>query len=49
MVTYNNAIDILSKSNLNYIIEGTKGSVISQNPKQGVIVEEGTVITFKIK
>ncbi len=45
----NNAIDILSKSNLNYIIEGTKGSVISQNPKQGVIVEEGTVITFKIK
>lgn len=44
-----NAINTLNKSNLNYIIEGKSGSVISQEPKKGEIVEEGTVVTLKIK
>lgn len=45
----NNAINTLTKSNLNYIIEGKTGSVVSQDPKRNTIVEEGTVVTFKVK
>ena len=44
-----NAINTLNKYNLNYIIKGTKGSVVSQEPKEGSIVQEGSIITLKIK
>ena len=44
-----NSIDVLKKYNLNYIIEGTKGSVVLQEPESGSIVEEGTVVKIKIE
>lgn len=44
-----NAIQDLNKYNLNYIIKGNKGSVVSQDPEEGSIVEEGTIITLNIK
>ena len=44
-----NSINTLNKANLNYIIEGTTGTVVSQNPKKDTVVEEGTVVRFTIK
>lgn len=44
-----NSINTLNKANLNYIIEGTIGTVVSQNPKKDTVVEEGTVVRFTIK
>lgn len=43
------AVQILKDSNLNLIIDGTSGIVISQNIAAGKEVEEGTIVTIVIK
>ena len=44
-----NSKKTLNNLNLNYIINGNSGTVVSQEPEKGTAVEEGTVITLKFK
>ena len=43
------ATEILQNSNLNVIVEGTSGVVVSQSVSSGEEVEEGTIVTIVVK
>ena len=45
----NDAINILKSSNLNVVVDGTKGIVTSQSITSGTPVSEGTVVTITVK
>ena len=42
-------INILKSSNLNVVVDGTKGIVTSQSITSGTPVSEGTVVTITVK
>ena len=47
--TIESATEILQNSNLNVIVEGTSGVVVSQSVSAGEEVEEGTIVTVVVK
>ena len=48
-MSISNATSTLQNSNLNVIVEGTTGVVVSQSITSGKEVEEGTIVTIVVK